>query len=145
MTEIRFFEVKDPSTGYLTKINRLVEQLSSTAEPITQSDFEAIVGSGNIHLYLMAVDGEIAAMCTLATYQAPTGRKVWIEDVVVDEKYRGRKLGRILVENAIRESHQYAPCTLMLTSRPSRTAANMLYKSAGFTTKETNVYRMRMI
>ena len=32
--------------------------------------------------------------------------------------------------------------TLMLTSRPSRVAANNLYRSCGLEPKETNMYRM---
>lgn len=139
---IHFFEVKEPSTEYIERINRLIRQLSPTANNITQNDMETLAKSTDSHLYLMTVDEEIAAMCTLATYWAPTGRKAWIEDVVVDEKYRGMKLGRMIVENVINEAHKYAPCTLMLTSRPTRIAANALYKSAGFDRKDTNVYRM---
>ena len=145
MTKIHFFEVKEPSPGYLEKTNSLIRQLSPTASPITQNDMEVLVGSSDSHLYFLAVDGEIAAMCTLAAYPAPTGRKAWIEDVVVDEKYRGTGLGRMIVENVIREARQYAPCTLMLTSRPARTAANTLYKTTGFERKETNVYRMTIV
>ena len=139
---IHFFEVKEPSAEYTERINRLIGQLSPTASHITQNDMETLVKSSDSHLYLMTVDEEIAAMCTLATYLAPTGRKAWIEDVVVDERYRGMKLGRMIVENVINEAHKYAPCTLMLTSRPTRIAANALYKSVGFDRKDTNVYRM---
>ena len=80
-------------------------------------------------------------MCTLATYLAPTGRKAWIEDVVVDSQMRGQKLGRQLIDRVVDEARRLAPCSLMLTSRPARVAANALYKSAGFEQRETNVYK----
>ena len=88
-----------------------------------------------------ADDARIVAMCTLATYLAPTGRKAWIEDVVVDSQMRGQKLGRLLIDRVVDEARRLAPCSLMLTSRPARVAANALYKSAGFEQRETNVYK----
>ena len=48
------------------------------------------------------------------------------------------EVGQVAVEYA----RQWAPVTLMLTSRPSRTEANALYRTAGFGLKTTNVYRM---
>jgi ribosomal protein S18 acetylase RimI-like enzyme len=66
---------------------------------------------------------------------------MWVEDVVVDETLRGRSLGRRLVEHAIEYASRCGKVTLMLTSRPSREAANALYRSSGFSLKETNVYK----
>ena len=139
---IDFFEVKETRKDLLESINRLLPQLSSTAKALTYEEFGQIVGSDNSSLYLVSVDGHIAGMCTLATYQIPTGRRAWIEDVVVDKEYRGMKLGRMLIEKAIEEVRKEGDCTMMLTSRPSRVAANALYQSEGFKRKETNVYKM---
>ena len=81
-------------------------------------------------------------MLTLGKYYSPTGCKAWIEDVVVDNAYRGQGLGRMLVEEAIEQARGWGAETLMLTSNPKRIAANALYRSLGFEPKETNVYRM---
>ena len=81
-------------------------------------------------------------MVTLCIYQSPTGRKAWIEDVVVDQNYRGKGYGKVMIEKVIEQCRNRGNVTLMLTSRPSRVAANQLYKSLGFETKETNVYKM---
>jgi ribosomal protein S18 acetylase RimI-like enzyme len=45
------------------------------------------------------------------------------------------------VEHAIEYASRCGKVTLMLTSRPSREAANALYRSSGFSLKETNVYK----
>ena len=103
---------------------------------------EAIVNSANSHLFIAEVDGAVSGMLTLCDYLAPTGRKMWIEDVVVDEVARGRSIGRLLVNTAIECAKNIGPGTLMLTSRPSREAANALYRSCGFVFKETNNYKM---
>jgi ribosomal protein S18 acetylase RimI-like enzyme len=69
---------------------------------------------------------------------------MWIEDVVVDEAMRGRSIGRLLVNSAIEYAKTLGGGTLMLTSRPSREAANALYRSCGFVFKETNNYKMEI-
>ena len=77
-------------------------------------------------------------MVTLCIYQSPTGRKAWIEDVVVDQNYRGKGYGKVMIEKVIEQCRNRGNVTLM----PSRVAANQLYKSLGFETRETNVYKM---
>ena len=165
MQTIKFFEIKEYSHSLLARLNALLAQLSSTAAPMTPAALQALIAAPDSHLYALAAmpegaadagcpaaaddagcpsaaDGtHIVAMCTLATYLAPTGRKAWIEDVVVDSQMRGQKLGRLLIDRVVDEARRLAPCSLMLTSRPARVAANALYKSAGFEQRETNVYK----
>ena len=83
-------------------------------------------------------------MCTLAVYYDPNGSKAWIENVVIENNMQGKKLGRLLIEYAIEAARRYSPCTLMLTSRPARVAANTLYQSVGFEQKTTNVYKLKV-
>lgn len=144
MHNIEIFEVTTSLPEYLTDINSLIGQLSATACPMTVHDFERLTASAASHLFLACAEGKTVGMCTLAVYDAPTGRKAWIEDVAVDSNFRGLHIGRRLVERAIEEARKHTPCTLMLTSRPARMAANALYQSAGFERKETNVYKMKL-
>ncbi|MBR5829103.1 MAG: GNAT family N-acetyltransferase, partial [Bacteroidaceae bacterium] len=90
------YELKSADVAYVEPINRLLAQLSSSPRTFTVKALEAIVQSGNSHLLLAEVDGVVAGMLTLCDYLAPTGRKMWIEDVVVDEAMRGRSIGRLL-------------------------------------------------
>ncbi len=46
--------------------------------------------------------------------------------------------------HAMGYARRMSPATLMLTSRPSRAAANALYLAAGFEPKETNVYKIEL-
>ena len=64
-----------------------------------------------------------------------------MEDVVVDSSARGQGAGRALVEAAVAHAGELGARTVDLTSRPSREAANRLYRRAGFELRETNVYR----
>ncbi|MBF0649025.1 GNAT family N-acetyltransferase [Dysgonomonas sp. GY75] len=116
--------------------------ISSGTIHLTESYYRELLASANSHLFFIADDGNIAGMLTVGIYKSPTGTKAWIEDVVVDGSYRGQGLGRLLVEHAIAFSKSLGADSLMLTSNPSRIAANKLYQSLNFTQKETNVYRM---
>jgi ribosomal protein S18 acetylase RimI-like enzyme len=78
---------------------------------------------------------------TLVVFPIPTGVRAWIEDVVVDESARGRGVGEALNLRALDLAEELGARTVDLTSRPSREAANRLYRRLGFVQRETNVYR----
>lgn len=142
MVHLDIFEVQEATALYVEAIDRLLAQLSSSERHFTIEELQAIVDSGSSHLFLARYNGEIVAMLTVGEYLAPTGRKMWIEDVVVDVAARGNSFGRAMVEYAMEYAQKVGGCVLMLTSRPSRIAANALYRSCGFEQRETNVYKM---
>lgn len=142
---VRIFKLDRADEYYVPEINRLLAQLSSSDVSFGLCELEAIVSSSSSHLFVLECDGKVAGMLTLGDYLAPTGRKMWIEDVVVDSCMRGRSFGRLLVEYAIEYAGNLGDGSLMLTSRPSRVAANALYRSCGFEQRETNVYRMPIV
>ncbi len=137
------FEVTEAKEEYSEAISRLLPQLSSSQHTFTIATLQHLVACESTHLFLLQTEEGIMGMLTLCRTLSPTGCKMWIEDVVVDSSQRGRSLGRALVEHAIEYARNYKDATLMLTSRPSRVAANALYRSAGFSPKETNVYSMK--
>ena len=131
------------SLQYVAPIKALLAQLSSSSIEFSEEDFIRLVDSSSSNLYLLLCDDKVCGMLTLAHYLAPTGCKLWIEDVVVESSMRGRSLGRRLVQFAIERAGEIGG-TLMLTSKPARVAANALYRLVGFQPKETNVYKMNV-
>lgn len=120
---------------------RLLPQLSRTAGAVTASTLEEVVHGDSTSL-LLARDGSgILGALTLAVFPTPTGRRAWIEDVVVDSGNRGRGIGEALVREAVSLAGRRGARTLDLTSRPTREAANRLYQRTGFVLRETNAYR----
>ena len=144
MTGVNIFEVTEVRDEYVAAIVGLLGQLSTSQHIFTRDTLRKLVECDTTHLFLLQVDGVIGGMITLCSALSPTGCKMWIEDVVVDAALRGRSLGRKLVEHAIEYASHCGGVTLMLTSRPSREVANALYRSAGFSSKETNVYKMNL-
>lgn len=144
MDGLEIFELKEVCNSYVEPVNRLLAQLSSSGACIDAEQLKALVECGASHLFLAKYKGEVVGMLTLGEYLAPTGRKMWIEDVVVDAAARGLSIGRAMVEHAIGYAKGLGGGALMLTSRPSRVAANNLYRSCEFEQKETNVYKMNV-
>ncbi len=138
---VRIFEAVTADKAYIVPIQKLLSQLSSSPVVFAETELQLLVADAASQLFLLECDGEVVGMLTLCSYKAPTGRKLWIEDVVVDAAMRGKSLGRRLVEYAVERAKEKGG-TLMLTSKPARVAANALYRSAGFSPKETNVYKM---
>ena len=133
-------------TGELVgAIGRLVGQLSSGTSAPSASELEEVVTARATRL-LVARDsrGEIVGTLTLVIFRTPTGTRAWIEDVVVDERARGRGAGEALTREAIRRAAQSGARTVDLTSRPQRREANRMYDRIGFQRRETHVYRVDM-
>ena len=84
------------------------------------------------------------AVLTLVLFRIPTGLRAWIEDVVVDASARGAGVGEALNRFALDQARSAGATTVDLTSRPSREAANRLYRRLGFVQRETNVYRYEL-
>lgn len=143
MNEPRFIEIEDLKPDYLEAINRLIAQLSTSSHTFTEAELNSLIASPQSHLYALEYDEKIIGMVTLCIYQCPTGRKAWIEDVVVDQNHRGKGYGKLMLRKAMEECQNRGNVTLMLTSRPSRIVANQLYQRLGFEKRETNVYKMK--
>ena len=142
MKEPKLIELTELKPGCLENINNLLSQLSDSVHTISEEELNTLLSSSQSHLYVLESDGQFIGMTTLCLYQCPTGWKAWIEDVVVDRNYRGKGYGKMMIEKVIEQCRNRGNVTLMLTSRPSRVVANQLYRSLGFETRETNVYKM---
>ena len=130
------------STRVFNALLRMLPQLAPDSELPDEKTFKKILKSGSTHFFIAELDNkEIAGILTLVTYDIPSGHKVWIEDLVVDESQRGKGYGRELMLFAISFAKSTGARSIELTSRPSRIAANQLYRKLGFVIRETNVYR----
>jgi len=141
---MRIQEASRYSHELFETVNRLLPQLSDSHRRVTESELEEIIRSPTTHL-LLAYENETACgMLALVVFRIPSGVKAWIEDVVVGEADRGKGVGTLLVESAVKLARSKGAKAVDLTSRPARQAANRLYQKAGFEKRETNLYRFRL-
>jgi ribosomal protein S18 acetylase RimI-like enzyme len=133
--------VSELTPALVAAIAGLLPQLSSSATAPRAEDLQRIVSSPATTLLVARSDGAVAGMLTLAVFHVPTGTRAIIEDVVVDDRHRGRGIAAALAREALSRARASGARTVDLTSRPSREAANRLYRKLGFEQRETNVYR----
>jgi len=128
----------------LEDINNLVYQLSERLPKCSMDLLTKIVADKNTELWV-ARDGEdIVGMGTLIVALLPEGERAQIEDIVVDEKYRGKGLGEELSRKLIARAKDRKIPSITLSSRTERTAANKLYQKLGFVQWPTNVYKLKL-
>jgi len=146
MTEknIEIQEIAKVDAELIAAMNRLIPQLSNSNPPPDRSALEEIVASDSSILIAAFIDGVIVGSLTLIIFSIPTGKRAWIEDVVVDENYRNTGIGEALNQEAINIARRLGAKTVDLTSRPSREAANRLYSRLGFVQRKTNIYRFEI-
>lgn len=111
---------------------------------LSEELLQRIVADGYAHLYVVRDGDGIIGCATLCVYDAPSGRKAMVEDVVVREDCRGLHIGRRLMEHVMEQARLLAPMEVHLTSNPRRVAANGLYQALGFERHETNAYVMSL-
>lgn len=138
-----FIEIVAEVTDELVEaMERLIPQLSSSSPPPGVDELVDIVRAPATDLFVATDDdGTILGTATLVTFRIPTGRRAWIEDVVVDEAASGQGIGGALTRAMVDRAEELGCTTVDLTSRPTREAANRLYQREGFVVRDTNVYR----
>lgn len=136
----------EADTTTLDAVRNLLGQLSSKEHPMNSDLLAEILQAPGTYVYLLhqKSDDTIVGMITLGSYLLLTGRKWWVEDVVIDEAHRGKGLGHFLLQHVRNEVAGQGGGSLLLTSRPSRIAANALYQSEGYQRRETNVYKLEV-
>ncbi|MFA6795457.1 MAG: GNAT family N-acetyltransferase [Proteiniphilum sp.] len=120
---------------------RLMPQLTSRRIDSSLATLGKVISSEETHLFVAIEEEEIIGTLTLLFYQIPSGRKAWIEDVIVEQQARGKGVGTALMWHAMQTARSQAAEKVDLTSHPDRKAANKLYQKMGFRLRESNVYR----
>lgn len=134
-------ELREVTDDVVEAFGRLLPQLSTSARPLDAPAIAAVVGSPAVTVLLARSEDKIIGALSLVVFRIPTGVRAWIEDVVVDAAAGRRGVGTALVRDAVERARAAGARTVDLTTRPSRVAAGNLYERAGFTQRETRVYR----
>lgn len=126
------------------QVDSLLHILAPSMPSVNESRLRALLGDESFQLFVAEdSDGILSGMLTLTCCQTLARNKYWIEDVIVRPEYRGKGIGRALVEAAIghvKDNDGHA--VIYLTSNPSRQAARALYRSVGFEDYDTGVFRI---
>lgn len=138
---MRIYKVQIVTDAMVNAFKKLIPHLSPNSAVPSKSELENLINSNNTKIFL-AEEEDIIGTLTLVFCKIPTGNKVWIEDVIVENAARGKGVGEELTRYAIEYARSKGIKQINLTSTPEKIAANKLYQKLGFTKRETNVYRL---
>jgi ribosomal protein S18 acetylase RimI-like enzyme len=104
----------------------------------------AVVRGDDAPTYVAVVDGRVVGMVTLCVFTTLTGRKAYLDHLVVAPDCRRRGIGRALAEHAIEQARAAGASRIDLTAGDAKDAGRALYRSLGFETRETANYRLKL-
>ncbi len=125
-----------------SQINELYKQLNATIE---QRPLHQILQEDNhVVVVICKEDRNIIGIALLAMYKVISGYRGMVEDVVVDTEQRGKGIGRKLMEKLLEEAKNRDLDEILLFTGHHRTPALKLYKSLGFTLRESGLYNLKL-
>lgn len=95
------------------------------------------------YFYALKNETKIAGRLWFGRRGVGPAEKVFIFDVVVDEEYRGKGLGRFMLQWLERKTHQLGLTTISLHVFAYNAAARSLYESEGYSV--TNLYMAKTV
>ena len=137
--------VTEATDELVAALSALLPQLSPALGPTTHEAVTATLAQPGLTLMLARdARGQIVGTASLHQYRLISGRRTYLEDVVVDEAARGQGIGEALTREAIRLARAAGASDLHLTSGMQRVAAHRLYERLGFTRRETGFFRLAL-
>lgn len=127
-------------------IRNLVSQLVSDDRSLTDDEFKEMIEPKQNFLFIAreVSTNKIAGVVMISIYRIPDSKKCYLDDIIVDENFRGRGVATILFDKVIATAKENNAEYIMLTSNPKRVAGIKLYEKLGFKKRETNVYRLEL-
>ena len=124
-------------------LTRLFSELSGCHREPDIERINSLIAAGTLAFYQVLENDHPVGMASVISCRTAASDKLWVEDVCILSDFRGRGLGRALLEFAMKDSVTlFGQGTFWLTSRPSRTVARKMYEALGFSEYETGVYRL---
>ena len=136
---LKKLELSDFNSRTNGQIHALFEQLNAS---ITQLDAQEVTATDETIFITCWHKDEIVGMALMATYKVISGHKGMIEDVVVNQEFRGKGIGKKLIQALLEEARRLKLSEVLLFSGHHRKAAISLYTSLGFILKDSGLYRL---
>ncbi len=125
----------------LDRVKELTKQLDSSAIINEQSLYKAMLNGFISKIY----EGDkLIGMGWIFARQTMLRKQAVVEDMIVDDAYRGKGYGKKMLLELINWAKEQGVDVIELTSNPKRIAANELYKKVGFELHPTNHYLYKL-
>lgn len=149
----KLVEVTEFSEDVLENVQRLLAQYTPNRSAFLKYTLCTILNSTSSHLFFLrpertATDSDekdqVWGMVTVNICQTCSSPRAWVDDFVIDEKYRRHGLAHTMMDQVLKFAHYLGAPSVMLTASNRRVAGNQFCKTFGFEHFDTNVYIYRM-
>lgn len=141
---IKIARVRSATKSDLADINSLLLQLSRSARKLDMKIYRKMLAGKSYFLFAARDGRRIVGMVSLILMEIPVAFRTRMEDMVVDERYRGQGIGEKLSRAIIAQAKKSGGISMDLTTNPARGSAHKLYEKLGFEKRDTNVYRLKL-
>ncbi|MFD2562783.1 GNAT family N-acetyltransferase [Aquimarina rubra] len=124
------------------QISKLFRQLGGDKNQVALG--EILEEKNQITLAYCSENTKIEGIALMGTYKVISGKKGWIEDVVVQADSRGKGIGRKLITKLLEAAKQKNLSEILLFTEDHRTAAIQLYTQLGFKVKDSRIYTLKL-
>jgi len=121
----------------------LFKQLSPNKKQVELH--EILIETNPVTLVGCFIGDRIVGIASMSIYKVISGNKGWIEDVIVDENYRGKGIGLKLIEKLLSISNEKQLTEVLLFTEEHRIPAISLYEKLGFTKKKSSIYTLKKL
>lgn len=137
---IELLKIETLTDALQTEVANLYRQLNADNK---QRPLKEILQTDNNVLFVICkIDNQVVGTALLSTYKVISGYRGMVDDVVVDTAQRGKGIGRKLMEKLLEEAKSLGLDELFLSTGHHRSPAISLYKSLGFTIRESGFYNL---
>ncbi|QQO11312.1 GNAT family N-acetyltransferase [Breznakiella homolactica] len=142
-------ELREASRNDLPSLLELYRQLNPGDEALTLSGAAAVwdvLEKRDITYFVAADSGKIVSACYICIIPNLTrnGRSIgFIENVVTDENYRRKGLGRRVIEAAVARAREKGCYKAVLQSGSGRKEAHKFYEALGFDGNSKQAFEIR--
>ncbi|WP_130275880.1 GNAT family N-acetyltransferase [Cecembia calidifontis] len=140
--KIDILNIQDLNPNRETQIANLFKQLGG--EKVQTNLREVLEEENQITLACCEHNDQVIGIASMCTYKVISRKKGWIEDVVVDEQYRGQGIGRKLMEKLLEEGKKKGLTEILLFTEDHRIPAIRLYLDLDFKLKESQIYTLKI-
>jgi len=139
---IEILKHSDITEAVQLQVAELYAQLNPTEN---QSSLATVLTeNNNVLMVVCKEENTICGIVLLVTYKVLAGYRGLVEDVVVDASHRGKGIGKKLMLKLMEQAKEIGLHEILLFSGHHRTAAIALYKSLGFTVRNSGIYQFKI-
>lgn len=128
----------------LDALTSLLPQLNPRLKPLTMERLARVIRDPATTLLVARHGARIVGAAAVLVYATPAFVKARIEDVIVDERSRGKGVGEALVRRCIEVARERGAEIVELQSARWREVANRMYPRLGFELRDSNLYRLEL-